>query len=90
MNNFQNELQSLNLGDFNVNQAVPWDQNQYYADDSRQFGVIGIGFGRCFSCFRCHNCFSCFSCFSCFRCHNCFNCFRCHNCFHGGGRCGGY
>nr|WP_308315380.1 heterocycloanthracin/sonorensin family bacteriocin [Bacillus sp. UMB0893] len=80
MNNFQNELQMLNVGDFQANEAVSWDPNQYYMDSSRQlgFGIGGFGFGGCFG--------SCFGCFSCF---NCFNCFRCSNCFRCGGRCGG-
>ncbi|MED3574662.1 heterocycloanthracin/sonorensin family bacteriocin [Cytobacillus praedii] len=87
MNNFQNELQMLNVGDFQATQAVPWDQYQNYTDQDRQFVGLGFGFGRCFSCF---NCFNCFNCFSCFRCSNCFNCFRCSNCSRcGGGRCGG-
>lgn len=83
MNNFQNELQMLNVGDFQSYEAVPWDQNQYI-DSSRQFG-IGFGFGfRCFSCFSCFSCF--FNCFNCFRCSNCFRCGG-HRC---GGRCGGH
>ncbi|RFU65216.1 heterocycloanthracin/sonorensin family bacteriocin [Peribacillus glennii] len=85
MNDFQNELQMLNLGDFQTSEAVPWDQNQYYMDSSRQLGGFGgcfgggFGFGGCFG--------SCFGCFSCFRC---FNCFRCHSCFRCGGRCWGW
>ncbi|PLR82435.1 heterocycloanthracin/sonorensin family bacteriocin [Bacillus canaveralius] len=84
MNDFQSQLQMLNIGDFQANEAVPWDQNQYYIDQSRQCGGgFGGCFGRCFSCFNCFRCFSCFNCFSCFRCSNCFSCSRC------GGRCGG-
>ncbi|WP_141432736.1 heterocycloanthracin/sonorensin family bacteriocin [Bacillus sp. 03113] len=74
MNDFQNDLQRLNVGDFHANEAIPWDQNQYYLDQARQCG----GF----------NCFRCFSCFFCFFCVSCFNCFRCSNCFRCGGRCG--
>ena len=61
MNNFQNELQMLNVDDFQVNQAIPWDQSQYYVDQDqdRQFGA----FFRCFSCFTCFNCFNCSNCF---------------------------
>jgi heterocycloanthracin/sonorensin family bacteriocin len=84
MNNFHNELQSLNLGDFQATNAIPWDNSQYYDDQQRQIGLIF----SCFSCFRCSNCFTCFTCFSCFNCFNCFSCGgRCGgNC---GGRCGG-
>ncbi|MBT2254739.1 heterocycloanthracin/sonorensin family bacteriocin [Priestia megaterium] len=74
MNNFQNELQMLDVGDFQANQAIPWDPNNM--DQDRQLGIF----------FRC---FSCFSCFTCFNCFNCFNCFRCSNCFRCGGNCGG-
>ncbi|WP_163099789.1 heterocycloanthracin/sonorensin family bacteriocin [Peribacillus alkalitolerans] len=89
MNDFQRELQMLNVGDFQATQAVPWDQNQYYTDQDRQF--INFGFGQCFRCFSCFSCFFCFNCFSCFRCSNCSRCSRCgggHRCG-GGGRCGG-
>ncbi len=34
MNEFQRELQMLNIGDFQANQAVPWDQNQNYIDQA--------------------------------------------------------
>jgi heterocycloanthracin/sonorensin family bacteriocin len=83
MYDFQNELQNLNMGDFQANQAIPWEQNQLPMEDARQWG--GFGFFNCFSCFFC---FNCFSCSNCFRCSNCFNCsHRCGgNC---GGRCGG-
>ncbi|RAS81358.1 heterocycloanthracin/sonorensin family bacteriocin [Priestia endophytica] len=85
MNDFQNELQMLNVGDFQATQAVTWDQNQYYTDQDRQFVGVGFGFGRCFNCFNCFNCFSCFRCFNCFSCARCSRCSRCS----GGGRCGG-
>ncbi|WP_374722834.1 heterocycloanthracin/sonorensin family bacteriocin, partial [Peribacillus tepidiphilus] len=77
MNDFYNDLQTLNIGDFQANEAIPWDQNQYYyMDTDRQWG----GGFRCFSCFSCFFCFNCFSCSNCFRCSNCAG--RC------GGRCG--
>ncbi|WP_242985991.1 heterocycloanthracin/sonorensin family bacteriocin [Oceanobacillus zhaokaii] len=70
----------LNVGDFQATQAVPWDQNEYYTDQSGE--QFGFGFGRCFgfSCFgfRCFNCFNCFRCFNCFSCARCSHCFRCH------------
>ncbi|KAA9029105.1 heterocycloanthracin/sonorensin family bacteriocin [Niallia endozanthoxylica] len=79
MYDFQNELQALNLGDFQASQPVPYDPNQLYDDQDRIFLGVG-GFGRCSSCFS-----------SCFNCFNCFNCFSCFNCFHcGGHRCGGH
>ncbi|WP_081496130.1 heterocycloanthracin/sonorensin family bacteriocin [Priestia filamentosa] len=87
MNDFQSELQMLNVDDFQATQAVPWDQNQYYTDQDRQFVGVGFGFGRCFSCFNCFNCFNCFRCFNCFNCYSCARCSRCSRC--GGGRCGG-
>ena len=39
MNGFQNELQMLNVGDFQATQAIPWDQSQYYSDQDRQFWI---------------------------------------------------
>ncbi|MCM3651769.1 heterocycloanthracin/sonorensin family bacteriocin [Metabacillus litoralis] len=83
MNNFQNELQMLNVGDFQASAANTWDPNQYYMDQERL--LVG-GFFRCFSCFNCFNCFNCFRCSNCFHCGgNCGG--RCGgNC---GGRCGG-
>ncbi|MFT9598296.1 heterocycloanthracin/sonorensin family bacteriocin [Mesobacillus sp.] len=84
MNNFQNELQMLNVGDFQATQPVSWDQNQYQSGDERIFLGLG-GFGGCFgfSCF-----FSCFGCGGCFRCGGCGGCGRCARCG-GCGRCGG-
>ncbi len=87
MNNFQNELQMLNVNDFQANEAIPWDQSQYYVDQDqdRQFG----SFFRCFSCFNCFNCSNCFRCSNCFHCSNCFNCSNCHRCSGNCGNCGG-
>ncbi|MFD6439980.1 heterocycloanthracin/sonorensin family bacteriocin [Peribacillus sp. NPDC060186] len=77
MNEFQNQLQMLNVDDFQVSQPVLWDQYQQpYMEDSRQFG-LGFGFG-------CFGCFLCFGCFGCGRCGGCGG--RCGGC---GGRCGG-
>ncbi|NRG43989.1 heterocycloanthracin/sonorensin family bacteriocin [Bacillus sp. CRN 9] len=76
MNDFQNELQRLNIGDFQANQAVPWDQSQYNIDQSRLCGGC-VGFFPCFFCFGCFNCFRCGG-----RCGRCGGCGRC-------GRCGG-
>jgi heterocycloanthracin/sonorensin family bacteriocin len=79
MNNFQNELQMLNIGDFQATEAVPWDLNQYYIDQTRRCGCGG-GF-RCGGCgggFRCGGCGGCFRCGGCgggFRCGGCFGCF---------------
>ncbi|WP_307268053.1 heterocycloanthracin/sonorensin family bacteriocin [Peribacillus sp. V2I11] len=83
MNEFQNQLQNLNVDDFQVTQPVPWEQNQYNLDDSsRQF----IGVGGCFGCFGCFLCFGCFGCGRCGRCGRCGGCGgRCGRC----GRCGG-
>ncbi|MGM0842818.1 MAG: heterocycloanthracin/sonorensin family bacteriocin [Bacillota bacterium] len=80
MNHFHNELQNLNVGDFQATQPVSWDQNMYDPNDERLF----LGFGGCFG-FG----FACF--FSCFGCGGCGGCFRCGGCGRcgGGGRCGG-
>ncbi|WP_081415025.1 heterocycloanthracin/sonorensin family bacteriocin [Ectobacillus panaciterrae] len=73
MYNFQDELQALNLADFQVSQTVPWDtQNQYYTDATR---IRCGGCGGCFRCFRCGGCGGCFRCFSCFQCSGCARCF---------------
>ncbi len=43
MYEFQNQLQNLNVDDFQVTQPVPWEQNQYNLDDSsRQFMVWAV------------------------------------------------
>ncbi|TYR78614.1 heterocycloanthracin/sonorensin family bacteriocin [Priestia megaterium] len=92
MYNFQNDIQTLGMDDFQTEQMLIWDpQTQsYYTADNRQDIAGGrcgggrCGGGRCGGdgrCGRCGNCGSCFSCFNCFRCFNCFNCFRCFNCF---------
>lgn len=73
MYDFQNQLQSLNVSDFQTGEVVPWDQSQYMMDDSRQF----IGIGGCFGGFLCFGCFGCFGCIG--RCGGCGGC---------GGRCG--
>ncbi|MFF2287930.1 heterocycloanthracin/sonorensin family bacteriocin [Peribacillus butanolivorans] len=83
MNEFQNQLQMLNVDDFQVSQPVLWEQNQQpFMEDSRLFGFgcFGLGFGL-----------GCFGCFGCFRCGGCGGCFRCGGCGRcgGGGRCGG-
>ena len=58
MNNFHNELQMLNVGDFNTSEAVHLDPNGSYSTQTAQLGIIG-GFGGCFSCFSCFSCFNC-------------------------------
>ncbi|MFC5603836.1 heterocycloanthracin/sonorensin family bacteriocin [Sporosarcina koreensis] len=93
MYEFQNDLQMLNVGDFNTSEAVAFDPN---SNQTALLGGIGgcfgggFGIGGCFggSFFRCG--VSCFGCFSCFRCSNCFRCggFRCG--FRCGGRCFGF
>ncbi|MBO0998060.1 heterocycloanthracin/sonorensin family bacteriocin [Bacillus sp. SD075] len=77
MNEFQNQLQMLNVDDFQVSQPVPWEQvpQQYSMEDSR---LIGLG---CFGCFLCFGCFGCGGCGG--RCGGCGG--RCGGC---GGRCG--
>ncbi|MFE5426192.1 heterocycloanthracin/sonorensin family bacteriocin [Peribacillus simplex] len=93
MYEFQNQLQNLNVDDFQVSQPILWDQNQfqqgYSADDSR---LIGFGFG----CFGCLGCFiggcgfgRCGGCGGCFRCGGCGGCGRCGGCGGRCGRCGG-
>ncbi|MBB6445321.1 heterocycloanthracin/sonorensin family bacteriocin [Bacillus benzoevorans] len=87
MYNFQNELQMLNVDNFQASEPITWDYTQYGTDEERQFG-LGLGF-TCFSCFNCSNCFNCFRCSNCFNCSNCFHCSNCHRCSSCGGRCGG-
>ncbi|HDR6769254.1 heterocycloanthracin/sonorensin family bacteriocin [Bacillus cereus] len=60
MNQFQQELQSLNLNDYQTGNVVYWDQQQsqypyyYIQDDARRCGGC-IGCAGCFSCFNCWN-----------------------------------
>ncbi|KMP36667.1 heterocycloanthracin/sonorensin family bacteriocin [Bacillus paramycoides] len=86
MNQFQQELQSLNLNDYQSGNVVYWDQLQqnqypyyYIQDDARRCGGCGgcggrcggCGGGRCGGCGgRCVGCAGCFGCFGCFNCWN--------------------
>ncbi|WP_081707574.1 heterocycloanthracin/sonorensin family bacteriocin [Bacillus massiliigorillae] len=72
MNDFYNQLQALNVSDFQTTQMIPWDQSQYGMDNS--YRQIGFGIGGCFGCFLCFGCFGCGG-----------RCGRCGGC---GGRCG--
>ena len=53
MNQFQQELQSLNLNDYQTGNVVYWDQQQsqypyyYIQDDARRCGGCGGCGGRC-------------------------------------------
>ncbi|MCU5179698.1 heterocycloanthracin/sonorensin family bacteriocin [Bacillus toyonensis] len=64
MNQFQQELQSLNLNDYQSGNVVYWDQQQnqypyyYIQDDARRCA------GRCGGCVGCAGCFSCFNCWN--------------------------
>ena len=84
MNQFQQELQSLNLNDYQTGNVVYWDQQQsqypyyYIQDDARRCGGCGGCGGRCGGCCgrcggcagRCGGCIGCAGCFSCFNCWN--------------------
>ncbi|MBE5106655.1 heterocycloanthracin/sonorensin family bacteriocin [Bacillus thuringiensis] len=82
MNQFQHELQSLNLNDYQSGNVVYWDQQQqnqypYYfiQDDARRCGGCG---GRCGGCGgRCGGCAG--RCGGCVGCAGCFGCFNCWN-----------
>ncbi|MFJ5624000.1 heterocycloanthracin/sonorensin family bacteriocin [Peribacillus loiseleuriae] len=73
MHNFQNELQMLEMGNYQVGQLMPVDfrQDSFEFSDMRRCGGCG-GCGRCGGCggFRCGGCggFRCggFGCFGCF------------------------
>lgn len=89
MNEFQQELQALNLNDYQSGNVVYWDQQNQYPyyyinDDARRCGGCGGGF-RCggFRCggFRCFGCFGCFGCFNCGGCGGCGGCSGASNCF---------
>ncbi|HHL0970290.1 TPA: heterocycloanthracin/sonorensin family bacteriocin [Bacillus cereus] len=70
MNQFQQELQSLNLNDYQTGNVVYWDQQQsqypyyYIQDDARRCGRCGGCAGRCGGCIGCAGCFSCFNCWN--------------------------
>ncbi|PEA14979.1 heterocycloanthracin/sonorensin family bacteriocin [Bacillus thuringiensis] len=88
MNQFQQELQSLNLNDYQTGNVVYWDQQQsqypyyYIQDDARRCGGCGgcgggCG-GRCGGCGgRCGGCAG--RCGGCIGCAGCFSCFNCWN-----------
>ncbi|KFM99388.1 heterocycloanthracin/sonorensin family bacteriocin [Bacillus clarus] len=82
MNEFQQEIQSLNLNEYQPSNVVYWDQQNQYPyyyiqDDARRCGGCG-GCGRCGGCGgrcggcagRCGGCIGCFGCFGCFNCWN--------------------
>ncbi|MDR9855444.1 heterocycloanthracin/sonorensin family bacteriocin [Paenibacillus sp. VCA1] len=79
MNEFQKDLQNLNVGQFTSTGVTPLSgQNQYYAGDPRL--CVGICFfcaGFCGGFCSCSNCFRCSSCFSCAGCARCGSCARC-------------
>ncbi|MBE9915906.1 heterocycloanthracin/sonorensin family bacteriocin [Paenibacillus donghaensis] len=82
MNDFQKDLQNLNVGQFNSTGMTPTSgQNQYYQVDPRL--CVGIcffcagfcgGFCSCSNCVRCSSCFNCASCSGCARCGSCARC----------------
>ncbi len=80
MNNFHNQLQALNVSDFNTTQVTQWDPGTASMGDTRQFifgGCFGFGIGL--------GCFGFFGCLGCIgACGGCGG--RCGGC---GGRCGG-
>ncbi|KOS27655.1 sporulation protein [Bacillus anthracis] len=84
MNQFQQELQSLNLNDYQTGNVVYWDPQQsqypyYYIQDDagRCGGCVGCG-GRCGGCGgRCGGCAG--RCGGCVGCAGCFGCFNCWN-----------
>ncbi|WP_232361921.1 heterocycloanthracin/sonorensin family bacteriocin, partial [Bacillus thuringiensis] len=55
-NQFQHELQTLNLNDYQTGNVVYWDQQQsqypyyYIQDDARRCGGCGGCGGRCGGC----------------------------------------
>ncbi|PGK67153.1 heterocycloanthracin/sonorensin family bacteriocin [Bacillus thuringiensis] len=88
MNQFQQELQSLNLNDYQTGNVVYWDQQQsqypyyYIQDDARRCGGCGGCGGRCGGCGggcggRCGGCAG--RCGGCIGCAGCFSCFNCWN-----------
>ncbi|CEX86925.1 probable heterocycle-containing bacteriocin%2C BA_2677 family [Streptococcus pneumoniae] len=60
MNQFQQELQSLNLNDYQTGNVVYWDQQQ----SQYPYYYIGGCAGRCGGCIGCAGCFSCFNCWN--------------------------
>ncbi|MFJ8455692.1 heterocycloanthracin/sonorensin family bacteriocin [Bacillus paramycoides] len=86
MNEFQQELQSLNLNEYQPGNVVYWDQQQsqypyyYIQDDARRCGGCG---GRCGGCGgRCGGCGGCGGrCVGCVGCVGCGGCFSCSNCW---------
>ncbi|PHF96627.1 heterocycloanthracin/sonorensin family bacteriocin [Bacillus wiedmannii] len=87
MNQFQQELQSLNLNDYQTGNVVYWDQQQnqypyyYIQDDARRCGGCGGCGGRCGGCGGCGGrCGGCAGrCGGCVGCAGCFGCFNCWN-----------
>lgn len=87
MNEFQQELQALNLNAYQPGNVVYWDQQQnqypyyYTQDDARRCGGCG---GRCGGCGgRCGGCGGgrCGGCGGCVGCVGCVGCFSCSNCW---------
>ncbi|WP_261129758.1 heterocycloanthracin/sonorensin family bacteriocin [Bacillus sp. Marseille-Q3570] len=84
MKEFRQDLQGLDIGDFDVNEFVPSEQHMDHEEESRLcvfIGPCGACFGPCGACFGpCGRCFG--------PCGRCFG--PCGRCFGPcGGRCGG-
>ncbi len=65
MNQFQNDLQHLDVGEYHAQNLVPCEQANYTNTDpntSRLFGFV------CFGCFRCAGCVGCGGCGGCGGC----------------------
>lgn len=103
LNEFQNQIQNLDVGEFHAQQLVPSQQGEVYSNDARLcvgLGLGGFGIGGCFGCFSCFGCGGCGGCArcggcgGCARCAGCGGCARCAGCARCGGcgrcgRCGG-
>ncbi|RDY72663.1 heterocycloanthracin/sonorensin family bacteriocin [Halobacillus trueperi] len=95
MNEFQNQIQNLDVGEYRAQQLVPSQQQEVYSNDARLCVGLGFGIGGCFGCFSCFGCGGCGGCArcagcgGCARCAGCGGCARCAGCARCGGRCGG-
>ena len=60
MNDFQNDLQKLNVSEFKASEATPWNAQSH--QDARYASFVSIAFFNCTTCFTCANCFNCHNC----------------------------
>ncbi|MBS4162155.1 heterocycloanthracin/sonorensin family bacteriocin, partial [Klebsiella pneumoniae] len=75
MQYFHDELQSLGMDHFHVDEMTAWDPNRHEVNAKHCASCWSCG--SCASCASCASCWSCASCASCWSCASCASCWSC-------------